>query len=802
MAEFLSPGVFVEEVSNAPQTVEAVGTSTAAFVGFTLQGPEDEARLVTSPDAFNRRYGGYTNQSLTQLAVNAFFANGGTRCYVVRVVPSDAVAASGSIYDTVSSEQIGGTQTGSTPVTVTDTLVHVPATAGTVVISWTKYLTATSENPVMDPPEDAVTLSFTTTLANFPLTADVVTLAWAESAVSKTATITGTSTLGGTDAANISSASLNRTSGALTINFAGGHAPDSDSIRVTYKYAAATATVTDDGLGAFTASGVSGTVNYTTGAVSVTFTGAGVVPYNGSTVTASYRGPVWGLTAANKGDWGNDLRVRLAGSPNSLVYGPTTTTDAGTYLKYDLTILQKNSSDVYEVKETYEEVVFNDSADAMYFVDVINNASDLLVVTDYGYLDVPAVFKGVQHIAESIGTGNGSTKTFSYTIASNNRPVLKTSPIIKYTISATPHEAVASAGGTITGTGIDTTKTNTINYTTGVITLNFSTAPDNSSAITVDYITVPTSSVDYDLTGGSDGTIANITNLTVSNNSALKAGKLGMYALDRVDEMMSLVIPDFAGDAIVQGDMMDYADSRRDVFAILSTPKGLDADEAVDYVRITLGKKSKYAAMYWPWVKVADPLASTRQLTVPPVAHVAGIYSRTDNTKNVSKSPAGTVDGALRGVIALESNPGQGERDTVYPARINPLINTPQTGMCVWGVRTLYAANDAFKFVGAVRLFMFVEKSVFNSTQSYVFESVGPNLYTAISGQLNSFLRGLFNQGYLAGASTSQAFSVLCDSTNNPPEVADQGQVICEVGIAPNKPGEFIRFKLSQKTIS
>jgi phage tail sheath protein FI len=265
---------------------------------------------------------------------------------------------------------------------------------------------------------------------------------------------------------------------------------------------------------------------------------------------------------------------------------------------------------------------------------------------------------------------------------------------------------------------------------------------------------------------------------------------------------MNLIIPDFAGDTTVQGDMMDYADSRRDVFCILSTPSGMDADEAVDYVRITLAKKSKYSAMYWPWVKVADPLASTRQLTVPAVAHIAGIYSRTDNTKNVSKSPAGTVDGALRGIVGLESNPGKGERDTVYPARINPLINTPQTGMAVWGTRTLSATNDAFKFIGAVRLFMFVEKSVFNSTQSYVFESIGPNLYTAIKGQLESFLRSLFQQGYLAGASPSQAYSVICDSTNNPPEVSNQGQVICDVGIAPNKPGEIIRFRLAQRTIS
>lgn len=801
MAEFLSAGVYVEEVSNSPQTVEAVGTSTMSIVGFTLQGLENEATLITSPDGYTRKFGSYTDESLVALSINAFFANGGTRCYVVRVVPSDAVAATGSISDTITDEQVGGTQTGSTPVTVTDTLTKLPVTSGTVTIKWNPAVTATSYNPTMDPPEDTSTLAFTTTLANAPLTNDVLTLVWAESAVSKTATLTNTSTLGGANSANIASASINRTSGNLIINFAGGHAPDADSVRVTYKYIGPESTVADSS-GTFTASGVSGTINYTSGAVSVTFTGSAVVPYNGGTVKADYTGPVWGLSAASMGEWGNDIRVTLAGSPNFLTYGDPTVTGAGTYSKFDITVSQLNSSSVYEIKETYEEVILDDASDAMYIVDVINNGSDLISVTDYDYLSAPAVFSGEEHLAESIGTGDGVDLTFSHTIGSGNRPVLKTSALIKYTIGATPRTATANSSGTISGFGLDTTLTNTINYTTGVITLNYSTAPDNSTAITVDYITVPTSSVNYSLSSGDDGTIANITNLTVSNSSALKADKKGMYALDRIDEMMSLIIPDFAGDTTVQGDMMDYADTRRDVFCILTTPSGLDADEAVDYIRITLAKKSKYSAAYWPWVKVADPLSSTRQLVVPPVAHIAGVFSRTDNTKNVSKAPAGTVDGALRGIVGLESNPGKGERDTVYPARLNPLINTPQTGMAVWGCRTLSATNDAFKFIGAVRLFMFVEKSVFNSTQSYVFESIGPNLYTAIKGQLESFLRSLFLQGYLAGAAPSQAYSVVCDSTNNPPEISNQGQVICDVGIAPNKPGEIIRFRLAQRSIS
>ncbi len=206
--------------------------------------------------------------------------------------------------------------------------------------------------------------------------------------------------------------------------------------------------------------------------------------------------------------------------------------------------------------------------------------------------------------------------------------------------------------------------------------------------------------------------------------------------------------------------------------------------------------------MYWPWVVVQDPTSSIRQLTIPALGHLAGIYARTDNSKNVSKAPAGTIDGALRGVVALEHNPDQGDRDTVYPVRINPLINTPATGLAVWGARSMSPLNDATKYIQAVRLFEFVEKSILNSTQNYIFESISGNLYTSLKTQIGSFLLNLFNNGYFSGSNPNQAFSVVCDTSNNPPDVVALGQVIVDVGIAPTVPGEFLRIRFSTKTIT
>ena len=101
MAEYFSPGVYVEEYDNAPRSVEGVGTSTGGFVGLAEKGPTKGAPLlVTNFKSFTKQFGGflseYTHGDYRYLAnaVEQFFLNGGTRCYVSRVAPDDAVSAS------------------------------------------------------------------------------------------------------------------------------------------------------------------------------------------------------------------------------------------------------------------------------------------------------------------------------------------------------------------------------------------------------------------------------------------------------------------------------------------------------------------------------------------------------------------------------------------------------------------------------------------------------------------------------------------------------------------------------------
>jgi phage tail sheath protein FI len=941
LAEFLSPGIFIEEVNTNGTIVQAVGTSTMSTVGWTERGPTDVATLVTGVDDFQRKFGEYTNDSRVPISVQAFFNNGGSRAYIVRVVPTDSVKGDSCITDQITGFALG-TGTGAT-VTLATTLTQVPIRKGSAVVSWRNNPAGTilAEAPTFSPlMSESTTGPFLATLANVPLVSAPLTLHWTEAvqatgtltnttptisdgdtvtvgatvytfkapfvnaanninavggdtvalanlvkainltgiagtdygtgtvanasagastitpgvsvkvyalvggtagntvafsatgtaltatgagflaggvaAAAKTATLTSPTTVGGADAARISAASINLLTGALSVTFVArtigtNNGPVPLSFNVDYDFAGALQTVTDNSAGIFSTTTIGGTVitgtiDYVLGAISVTWTGGTDLPYIGDPVTVSYKHCQWQLTAMNPGSWSSRMLMTVSGNANFFTFGTQTTPNAGKYSKFDVTVsLQNTITGEFEIKETYEEIVFDDASDALYFPNVVNDNSTFIDVTDTGALAVPATFSGVNR-NESMGTGTSSQTLFTGILT--YFPMVKTSLVITYTpVVGAVRTLVADVNGNITGAGLDTTKTNKVNYTTGVFTLNFLAAPNCPlTATTIDaaYISSPTtSSVSYSFTGGANGTLTGPTfDRGQFTSPVLAASKLGMYALSRIDEVMQIVIPDWAGDTTIAGDQLDYAESRKDVFIILTTPKGMDAQHAADYRSITFNRKSKYAAMYWPWVKVTDPLNSLKTLTVPALSWVAGVYARTDQTRNVGKAPGGTVDGALQFLTGLESNPDKGERDTVYPLRVNPLINTTQTGLAVWGVRTLSPTNDVLRYVNAVRLFQFVEKSIFNSTFGFVFESITSSLYGQIKTTVDGFLNNLYNTGYFAGNSPSQAYFVICDDTNNPPEVVNQGQVVVDIGIAPNRPGEFIRFRFSQKTLT
>lgn len=847
MAELLSPGVFIEEVPSPTLTIAGVSTSNMGTVGFTPKGPVDEATLVTSFIQFEKIFGGLTRNSFMPHSVAAFYANGGQRAFIVRVMPADATEADCRLQNDNVDDWLDdgdGTTTGFSQDAST-TLLKVaggdaPIRPSTLTILSREAGGAVSGEATME--RDGVTpLVTVASQAEYEGRIDPVTSVQAydpdfDMVVRGTVTIqdvaasfvfaipVGTSSIvtlvinAGT--ADEATCIFDHKTGRFSITTAGTTVPSgATAIQADFTPTTANIVITDDGAGVLADVGatVSGTIDYDTGAWALTYTTA---PANLTPILATYTTEAWDIDPISQGAWGDGLRMQVAGDLD--FYDIST----GQYTRWNVSVLELDAnSGSYVVQETFEETSFTDSTSAQYMPDVINELSDLVNIVTPGSDYAPPQLLAVQRSNVVLAGGDEIAGSQTITGTLPGYPVLQRSVTISWTDNTGTARSITDDGrGNLIGDVDAVVGNNTINYTTGAVDFTTSAPIDGATLVVADYYSQPVAtslsedfgdttkqytrgSVTY-YASGTDGTF-DATNYSRNEftSPTLQASYRGLYALDRVEELMQVVIPDFAGDVTVTGDLLDYAAVHAaqprggDRFIILTVPIGSDAQEAVDWFRYDLGRYSDYAAIYWPWIKIADPLANGRPLTMPPMGHIAGVYARTDNTRTVAKAPAGTVDGALNYLIGLEYNSTQGERDYVYPNKINPLISGTATGLCVWGCRTISNRSE-WRYVNVRRLFMFLESSVFNSTFWIVFENNGPALWSRITLQLNSFLLNLYNNGYFAGTSPSEAYFVICDDSNNDEASINNGEVVCDVGVAPQKPAEFVRFRFAQKSLS
>jgi phage tail sheath protein FI len=249
---------------------------------------------------------------------------------------------------------------------------------------------------------------------------------------------------------------------------------------------------------------------------------------------------------------------------------------------------------------------------------------------------------------------------------------------------------------------------------------------------------------------------------------------------------------DDEGVRAVQSAMITHCELMGDRVAILDTPPNLNAQQVKAW-RAEANYDSKFAAMYWPWIKVMDPLTGTPTY-MPPSGHLAGIWARNDSTRGVHKAPANEV---VRGAISLELNITKGEHDQLNPDGINCIRSFPGQGIRVWGARTL-SSDPEWRYLNVRRLFNYVEKSILMGTNWVVFEPNDPKLWDSVKRTITMFLRRVWRDGALFGATPGEAFFVKCDEENNPPENRDAGMLTVEIGIAPVKPAEFVIFRISQ----
>jgi len=282
------------------------------------------------------------------------------------------------------------------------------------------------------------------------------------------------------------------------------------------------------------------------------------------------------------------------------------------------------------------------------------------------------------------------------------------------------------------------------------------------------------------------------------------ADRTGFGGLEAIDPITMVCAPDLMaayqqgmldmeGVQAVQLAMIAHCELMGDRVAILDPPPGLNAQQIREWRVDKAGYDSKYAALYWPWIKVFDP-GRGENVFVPPSGHMAGIWSRTDDTRGVHKAPANET---VRGVVALEIQATKNEQDLLNPQGINCIRAFPGRGIRVWGARTL-SSDPAWRYLNVRRLFNYLEESILNGTQFAVFEPNDPALWARMRRTISAFLVNEWRKGALFGLTPQEAFYVKCDEETNPAEGIDAGQVVCEIGVAPVKPAEFVIFRLSQ----
>jgi phage tail sheath protein FI len=269
--------------------------------------------------------------------------------------------------------------------------------------------------------------------------------------------------------------------------------------------------------------------------------------------------------------------------------------------------------------------------------------------------------------------------------------------------------------------------------------------------------------------------------------------------LTRLPDVSIVCLPGVV-DAAVQATVITHCESLGDRFAVLDgaqDPTPLKADGALQKQRGGLLSKGGFAALYWPWIQIADPAAaggSAATVTVPASGHIAGVMSRSDNQIGVHKAPANEP---VRGAVDLEYSLNDTEQGALNKLNINALRRFPGRPPLVWGARTL-TDDTPWRYVNVRRLVSYVEDSILQGVRWAVFAPNNVALWKGLERSITEFLTRVWEAGALFGRTAEEAFYVKVDEELNPPAVRNLGQVIVEVGLAPTRPAEYVvlRFGL------
>jgi phage tail sheath protein FI len=209
---------------------------------------------------------------------------------------------------------------------------------------------------------------------------------------------------------------------------------------------------------------------------------------------------------------------------------------------------------------------------------------------------------------------------------------------------------------------------------------------------------------------------------------------------------------------------------------------GAGLSSAVQYAS---SRNTSYAAEYWPWLQIIEP--STGELVwVPASTMIGGVYAYNDSVAEPWFAPAGINRGGLSTVVRAETKLSQGQRNTLYTGKVNPIATFPGTGVVVYGQKTLQTAASALDRVNVRRLLIALKSYISQVANNLVFEQNTVATRNSFLSQVNPYLTSVQQRQGL------YAFKVIMDDTNNTPDVIDRNELIGQIYLQPTKTAEFI----------
>jgi hypothetical protein len=307
-------------------------------------------------------------------------------------------------------------------------------------------------------------------------------------------------------------------------------------------------------------------------------------------------------------------------------------------------------------------------------------------------------------------------------------------------------------------------------------------------------------SLDLLLTGGNDG-VRPTSDAYRGEAEETTSIKTGLMALEDIEDISIIAAPGstFGFEtgyrneaATIIGLLISHAERMRYRIAVLDAGDG----QSIAAVRAMRARfDSKYAALYFPWLRAQDPI-TRREISLPPSGFVCGIYARNDINRAVYKAPANEV---VNGAIGAELFLNKSQQDVLNPEGVNCFRFFEGRGLRLWGARTI-SSDPEWKYVNLRRYFIYLERSIDKGTQWAVFEPNGEALWANVRRTIEDFLLNEWQSGALLGDKPEKAYFVRCDRSTMTQNDLDNGRLICLIGVAPLRPAEFVIFRIGQWT--